>query len=493
MATATFTPADPTQVTISPRVYTVEMGRVGYQGGQGPTGDVSQTGLEDAIGFVVDSNDTVANVNDALATRAAEGGGAVVMKRGEIEWNGRVTVPDSVSFRSQSSSQTAAGTTILLTAAGAGIQWGSDYDVAVSTGINGGFKLDGQGIATNPMIVNLVGGGIFQNIDIVDSDGEGLLLRRTGNCLFEVVNVLDSATDGLQMDGGASANLFLQCNFGKSGQYNANLVSTLGASPFGVDYNLHNDFLTCRFEYHTATTIAGFRQAAGLDNKLTGCIVATLGTPTGAMETLVQVEKPGAPLSAKLRLHACTLQHNYTASGTIGIDAGDVNGVAVILTGNNNFVSSETAMMTHTNGSIIEEGESIFAAVTTERGGAGADALIGASRGSRMDIRRPSGTTACRIGVDGESGFRTVLGPDGSLGFADGTNAVDTFIYRVGASTMGLFGRWYMENYMDIVEMAAPAAPAANTARLFVRDVGGKTELSVLFPSGAIQQIAIEP
>lgn len=493
MSLVTFAPTDAMQVTLRPRIYKVDLGKVGYQGPQGPPGDVNQESLEDAIGFIVDSNDSVANVNDALATRAAEGGGAVVMKRGEIEWDGRVTVPDSVSFRSQSSSQTAAGTTILLTDTDAGIQWGSDYDVAISTGINGGFKLDGQGIATNPMIVNLVGGGIFQNIDIVDSAGEGLLLRRTGNCLFEVVNVLDSVTDGLQMDGGCSANLLAQCNFGNSGRYNANLVGTLGASPFGVDYNLHNDFLTCRFEYHTATTIASFRQAAGLDNKLTGCIVASDATPTTALLTLVLVEKPGSPFSAKLRLHACTLQHNFSAAGTIGLDAGDVSGVAAILTGNNNFVSSETAMMTHTNGTIIEEGESIFAGVTTERGGAGADALIGASRGSRMDIRRPTATTAMRIGVDGESGFRTVLGPDGSVGFADGTNPVDTFIYRVGASTMGLFGRWYMENYMDIVEMAAPAAPAANTARLFVRDVGGKTELSVLFPSGAIQQVAIEP
>jgi len=48
-------------------------------------------------------------------------------------------------------------------------------------------------------------------------------------------------------------------------------------------------------------------------------------------------------------------------------------------------------------------------------------------------------------------------------------------------------------NFMEWLEMTAPSAGAANTARLFVRDVAGKTELSVIFNSGAIQQIAIEP
>ena len=47
---------------------------------------------------------------------------------------------------------------------------------------------------------------------------------------------------------------------------------------------------------------------------------------------------------------------------------------------------------------------------------------------------------------------------------------------------------------VDIPEMTAPAAPAANTARLYVEDNGsGKTRLMVRFPSGAAQQIAIEP
>lgn len=48
--------------------------------------------------------------------------------------------------------------------------------------------------------------------------------------------------------------------------------------------------------------------------------------------------------------------------------------------------------------------------------------------------------------------------------------------------------------YSDMGEMTAPAAPPANTARIFVQDNGaGKTQLMVLFPTGVAQQLAIEP
>jgi len=47
--------------------------------------------------------------------------------------------------------------------------------------------------------------------------------------------------------------------------------------------------------------------------------------------------------------------------------------------------------------------------------------------------------------------------------------------------------------YIEGSERSDPAAPAANRGRIYFRDNGGKTELVVRFPTGAIQQIAIEP
>jgi hypothetical protein len=47
---------------------------------------------------------------------------------------------------------------------------------------------------------------------------------------------------------------------------------------------------------------------------------------------------------------------------------------------------------------------------------------------------------------------------------------------------------------IDGIELAAPAAPPANTWRLYGDDNGsGKTRLMVRFATGAAQQVAIEP
>jgi len=55
-------------------------------------------------------------------------------------------------------------------------------------------------------------------------------------------------------------------------------------------------------------------------------------------------------------------------------------------------------------------------------------------------------------------------------------------------------GRAYVHKHLDMAEMAAPGAPFANQARLFVRDNGaGKTQLAVVFSSGAVQVIATQP
>ena len=51
-----------------------------------------------------------------------------------------------------------------------------------------------------------------------------------------------------------------------------------------------------------------------------------------------------------------------------------------------------------------------------------------------------------------------------------------------------------LSNFMELDEMADPAAPGADKARLFARDNGsGKTQLAVRFPTGAVQVLATEP
>jgi hypothetical protein len=48
--------------------------------------------------------------------------------------------------------------------------------------------------------------------------------------------------------------------------------------------------------------------------------------------------------------------------------------------------------------------------------------------------------------------------------------------------------------YLELRETGTPAAPAANAARLFIRDNGsGKTQLCVRFHTGAVRVLATQP
>jgi len=68
----------------------------------------------------------------------------------------------------------------------------------------------------------------------------------------------------------------------------------------------------------------------------------------------------------------------------------------------------------------------------------------------------------------------------------DAHNTVIWSLDDLGAMTVG--------SYIEGTEQTAPAAPAANGYRIFAQDNGaGKTQLMVIFSSGAAQQLAIQP
>jgi hypothetical protein len=77
--------------------------------------------------------------------------------------------------------------------------------------------------------------------------------------------------------------------------------------------------------------------------------------------------------------------------------------------------------------------------------------------------------------------------------FASGT------VYIGGNLEVGLpagfgSGDLRVNGHVDLPEQSAPPAPGANTARVFARDNGsGKTQLCVLFPTGAVQVLATQP
>lgn len=60
--------------------------------------------------------------------------------------------------------------------------------------------------------------------------------------------------------------------------------------------------------------------------------------------------------------------------------------------------------------------------------------------------------------------------------------------------SFGPSGRWEIYKPMDLLEQSTPPTPPANMARVFSRDNGsGKTQLCVIFPTGAVQVLATQP
>jgi len=53
-------------------------------------------------------------------------------------------------------------------------------------------------------------------------------------------------------------------------------------------------------------------------------------------------------------------------------------------------------------------------------------------------------------------------------------------------------GKVFLSSFQEMIEVATPAAPGANRARLFVRDSAGKTQLCVRFPTGTVKVLATE-
>lgn len=106
---------------------------------------------------------------------------------------------------------------------------------------------------------------------------------------------------------------------------------------------------------------------------------------------------------------------------------------------------------------------------------------------------------AATIGIDGGN-LRVVMGGDCSVQFTTATGAggangtADVALGRGGTNLLNVTNASTGGAGIQFTEMTAPAAGAANTARLFCRDNGsGKSQLCVIFATGAIQVVATEP
>jgi len=92
----------------------------------------------------------------------------------------------------------------------------------------------------------------------------------------------------------------------------------------------------------------------------------------------------------------------------------------------------------------------------------------------------------------GAGGVNMLLG-NGITRFYSNPEGASDNTYDLGSTTR-YWKNLFQKGYHEVVEMTAPAAPAANGVRIYAEDNGsGKTRIMALFATGAAVQIAIEP
>jgi hypothetical protein len=133
---------------------------------------------------------------------------------------------------------------------------------------------------------------------------------------------------------------------------------------------------------------------------------------------------------------------------------------------------------------------------------AGADNTydIGASGANRpRNIYTSSGVVFANSLAVNSSTFNALLWNSGQFGWGSGASVTtstntDTGFKRSAAAIVGITNGSTGGGSLEMQEVTAPAAPAANGVRIYAEDNGGgKTRLMALFATGAAQQIAIEP
>lgn len=89
------------------------------------------------------------------------------------------------------------------------------------------------------------------------------------------------------------------------------------------------------------------------------------------------------------------------------------------------------------------------------------------------------------------------LGSSSKLAFSNGgplQGTIDAALARSAAGIVALTDGSTGGGVFEFTEISDPAAPASDKARLYIKDNGsGKTQLVVVFPTGAVQVIATEP
>jgi hypothetical protein len=179
------------------------------------------------------------------------------------------------------------------------------------------------------------------------------------------------------------------------------------------------------------------------------------------------------------------------------------SGAAILAAGTNNdgmratTDNAEKLAVYGTNSSSADFAIAIRGVITSSTPGQYSAGVVGTNLG----------TGGNGIGVWGSQNgtgtgvYGAALGGTGVYGLSDSGTAVRAYaisgIGLLATSDSGtaaeIDGRMLLNGMADVVEVAEPASPAANQARLFARDADGKTQICVKFSDGTVTVLAAQP
>ncbi len=253
-----------------------------------------------------------------------------------------------------------------------------------------------------------------------------------------------------------------------------NTVSIGGAAPtsHGVDFIVQPPARTAdaNEEYYVVAIIP--TTAVTIPSGSTSALVASLyiskptATPTGILT---------AAATLYIKEPADAGNSNYA----IWVDAGNVRFDGDLELPAGGITTTKSVSGTSFDGLIVENTSGGISDGARIR-------LIAANPGGDPYISFSSGAQVISVGIDQSDSDLFKISDASTLGSNDRLT-MDTSQFVLGLD-LNIAG-----NFIVGTEMTAPGAPGSNQGRIYFEDTGGKTQLMVIFASGAAQQIAVEP
>lgn len=391
---------------------------------------------------------------------------------------------------------------------------GTDVLPVVQTTGVGPVKMSGQQLAGGLLgSTTFSGATITANAPVIDltQTWNNAAVTFTGAKL----NVTDTASN--------AASLLMDLQVGGSSRFNVdkNGVATLASSLAVVNGNITT---ANGYSIQATGTSANIWARNDTASFIIGTSADTFLTRKGAANLRLGVADAAAPVAQTLAVQGVVAGTTNTAGADFALDGsqstGNAHGGRIVFRAS---VAGSSGTLQNGLSRIADVGSQVVSGGSAGRFFSVYDTFTDTSNFSRVRmgfnvnasyfecVSESAGTGSLRalnFGVAGfqniyfqtNSAFRLFVDYNGNLG-AGGISVGDN-TYDWGKTIYGnnrprdlYVGRnFFLGAYQEMTEMTAPAAPAANSVRIYAVDNGsGKTQLMALFATGAAQQIAIEP